>query len=130
MDLAYLIQKQMNLNSNIVPLGLEFSFIEVTTTLGIQLFWFKLKFGPSLSKNLTNFSTKLVPVVLDYLVTEDAAMGTIYLFKISSKKTYSKNYSCWILARIVTTFVSSCPWDDLGSFCVINKQVTKFECKF
>ena len=130
MDLAYLIQKQMNLNSNIVPLGLEFSFADVTTTLGIQIFWFKLKFGPSLSKKLTNFSTKLVPVVLDYLVTKGAAMGTIYLLKISSKITYSKNYRCWILAWIVTTFVSSCPCDDLGSFCVINKQVIKFECIF
>ena len=130
MDLAYLIQKQMNLNSNIVPLGLEFSFADVTTTLGIQIFWFKLKFGPSLSKKLTNFSTKLVPVVLDYLVTKGAAMGTIYLLKISSKITYSKNYRCWILAWIVTTFVSSCPWDDLRSFCVINKQVIKFECIF
>ena len=46
-----LSKNKMSLNSNIVAVGLEFSFAKGAATFVVQIFWFTIKFGYSLSKN-------------------------------------------------------------------------------
>ena len=43
--------KKMNLSTNLVLVGLNFLDAKGTTTVAMQIFWFPVKIGFSLSKN-------------------------------------------------------------------------------
>ena len=44
-------------------------------------------------KNKTNFSSKVVPVGFDFLVTKDTDLVAMHISTASCKITYIKNYS-------------------------------------
>ena len=90
--------------------------------IGKQTLWFPIKFGLALLKKRTNFSSILVPVVLDYLVNKSTATVTMQILKIPYKIMYIENYWCWNHnTKIATSFIPNSQWHDPRSFYLINK---------
>ena len=84
--------KKINLSSNLVLVGLDFLDAKGTTTVAMQIFWFPVKIGFSLSKKRTNFSLKVVPVGLDFLVAKCTVIIAVQIYNISCKIMSIKNY--------------------------------------
>ena len=68
---TYLIQKETNLSSNVVPLELDYLVAKGTTTFDMQIFCFSIKFGLNLSKNEHNFNPKAAPTESDFSVANE-----------------------------------------------------------
>ena len=81
-------------------------------------------------KKWANFSSKVVPIGLDFLVVKGMTMVAMQWFKISYIIILIKNNWNWICAITpVANFLSSCQWHDPASSYLINKLVVMSELK-
>lgn len=58
--------KKTNLSSNLEPVSLDFLIAKGMAMVAMKIFWFPIKLELRLSKSESNFSSKLIPVGLDF----------------------------------------------------------------
>ena len=80
-------------------------------------------------KNLEkNFSSKVVPAGLDFIVAKSTTIVAMHISNASCKIKSIKNYCRWIhTTTTVAIFISSCQWHDLASSYLTNKPVINSE---